>query len=65
MNHAVAVNVLIVFIIAFTIWVTHNPLALFALMLIKDLPYEVIFNPNLQRDSEEQNEEGNPIGFTN
>jgi hypothetical protein len=66
MNHAVAVNVLIVLLVAFTVWLTKDALALFCLMFLKELPYDLAKNPNVIYDEDEPaNAEGSLSGSCN
>ena len=57
MTHALLINLAIIAAIITTICLTNNPLALFALMFLKEMPFGLL----LQNNDDE--EEGNPIGF--
>jgi len=57
MLHALLINLAIIGAIVLTIILTSNPLALFALMFLKEMPFGLMLG---DQDEEEQ---GNPIGF--
>lgn len=58
MNHAFYLNLAIIAAAIICMLVLHNPLGLFVLMLLKDLPYGLVL-----QSSEEGEEESRPIGF--
>lgn len=58
MNHALYLNLAIVAAAIICMVVLHNPLGLFVLMLLKDLPYGLMLPA-----AEEPEEESKPIGF--
>lgn len=58
MNHALILNIAIVLLIAFVIWLTSNPLALIGIVFLKEMPYGL-----LAQDDDEEEEKSNPIGF--
>lgn len=57
MLHALLINIAIIAAIVATIVLTHNPLALLALMFLKEMPF------GLMLAGQDEEEEGNPIGF--
>lgn len=59
MNHALYLNLAIILAITIGMVVLQNPLALFALLLLKEMPYGLMVQP----DPEEPEEESKPIGF--
>ena len=60
MNQALLLNLGILIVIGVCLVQLNNPLALFGLLLLKELPYGLM----LQGSGEEEVEEGgNPIGF--
>jgi len=58
MNQALLLNLAIIACIAAGMIYLQNPLALFGLLLLKELPYGLL----VKEDEEEP--EGKPIGFT-
>ena len=56
MNQALLLNIGIVFAVVVCMAMLQNPLALFALLLLKDMPYGLLV-------SQEDEEESQPIGF--
>jgi len=58
MNQALLLNLGILIAIGICLVQLNNPLALFGLLLLKELPYDLL----VQR-SEEVDEDGRPIGF--
>lgn len=58
MNQALLLNLAIVAAAIVCMVVLHNPLGLFVLMLLKDLPYGLMLPA-----AEEPEEESKPIGF--
>lgn len=62
MKEAVFVNTLIILLVAFVILVTKNPLAMFALTLLRELPYGLIAPPEPE-EPEEPGYESRKIGF--
>lgn len=59
MKYAFALNIAILGLIAFVIWLTSNPMALIGIVFLKDMPYGLLVND----DEEGEEEEGRPIGF--
>lgn len=59
MNHALALNFAILIIVGICLVALQNPLALFGLILLKDLPYGLM----VKDDDDEEEEESSPIGF--
>lgn len=59
MNQALLLNLAIIACIAAGMIYLQNPLALFGLLLLKELPYALL----VQQDDDEE-EESKPIGFT-
>lgn len=57
MNHALLYNLAIIAAIIVCLVVLKNPLALFALLLLKELPYDLMVQ------SAGNEEDPNPIGF--
>lgn len=58
MNHALYLNLAIVAAAIVCMVVLHDPLGLFALMFLKDLPYNLMLPA-----AKEPKEESKPIGF--
>ena len=58
MNHALYLNLAIILAITIGMVLLQNPLALFALLLLKELPYGL-----LMQTTEEEENESKPIGF--
>lgn len=56
MNHALIINLAIIAVVVLALILTLNPMCLFGLFLLREMPYGL-----LQREPEE--EEGRPIGF--
>lgn len=56
MGYALGLNLLIIAFLAAALLVTSNPLVLFGLLLLKELPYGLLV-------PEDEEEEGKPIGF--
>jgi len=59
MNQALLLNLAIIACIALAVIHLQNPLALFGLLLLKEMPYGLLVQ------QEEEEKEGKPIGFTN
>ena len=57
---ALLTNLAIIVGAVLTVWITSNPLALFVLMLLKDVPF-VIQQP--YSDDDDDDEGGRPMGF--
>jgi hypothetical protein len=57
MKYALILNLAILGLIAFVIWLTSNPLALLAVVFLKEMPFGLLLQ------GEEGEEEGRPIGF--
>jgi hypothetical protein len=64
---ALLTNIAIVGCIVATAWITKNPLALFALLLLKELPIVVPHAGSVsvvgQGDEDDEEEGGRPMGF--
>lgn len=58
MFHALLINLAIIAAICMTIVLTSNPLALLALMFLKEMPFGLLMQPG-----DDDEEGGNPIGF--
>lgn len=58
MNQALYLNLAIIAAGIICMVVLHNPLGLFGLMLLKDLPYGLMLPPAV-----EEEEESKPMGF--
>lgn len=56
MNQALFLNTLMILAIIVALVVLQNPLALFGLLLLKELPYGLLMK-------EQEEEESRPIGF--
>lgn len=56
MNQALFLNIAIIATVIICMTILHNPLALFALLLLKDLPYGLMLPVS-------EEEESKPIGF--
>lgn len=59
MTYAICLNVAIILAIIFTVIFTHNPMALFALLMLKDLPYGLL----LPAATPAEEKPSKPIGF--
>jgi hypothetical protein len=57
MNHAILLNIAIILVVAFALFVTNNPLVLMCLLLLKEMPY------GLLAIDEDEDDESKPIGF--
>ena len=57
MNHALLLNIAIIAVVAYGLFVTSNPLVLLLLLLLKEMPYGL-----LAMDDDDE-EESKPIGF--
>jgi hypothetical protein len=57
MNHALLLNIAIIAVVAYGLFVTSNPLVLLLLLLLKEMPYGL-----LAMDDDEE-DESKPIGF--
>lgn len=60
MNHALYLNIAIILTVIVGMCVLHNPLALFALLLLKDMPYSLMIPAT---STEEEEEPSKPMGF--
>lgn len=58
MNHALYLNLAIILAVIVGMVLLQNPLVLFALLLLKELPYGL-----LMQTTEEEEDESKPIGF--
>lgn len=56
MGYAIALNLLIIAFLSAALYLTSNPLVLFGLLLLKELPYGLLV-------PEDDEEEGKPMGF--
>jgi hypothetical protein len=56
MNHALILNFLIICVTIIAMFVLNNPLALFCLLFIKELPYGL-------DDGDDTDAQGSPMGF--
>lgn len=65
MNHTLLLNAFICITVLIALHLTNNPLCIFCLILLKDLPYDLdAHKAQLEAGvSDEENEEANPIGF--
>lgn len=61
MNQALILNLAVIAAAVICSVALHNPLALVAMMLMKDLPYGLMLPQ--QAEEEEEKEESKPIGF--
>lgn len=61
MNHALVLNLAIIALILTALVITGNPLALLAIVLIRDMPYGLLQSDD--EDEDEEEEKSNPIGF--
>lgn len=59
MTQALLLNIAIIAVIIICLVCLHNPLALFGLLLMKELPYGLMMLP----PQEEEEEESKPMGF--
>lgn len=59
---ALLTNLAIIVGAVLTVWITSNPLALFVLMLLKDVPF-VIQQPYSADQADDDEEGGQPMGF--
>lgn len=57
MIHALLLNIAIIAIVAFALFVTSNPMVLLILLLLKEMPY------GLLAIEDEGDDESKPIGF--
>jgi len=57
MNHATALNIAIILIVAFALVLTSDATVLLALMFLKDMPY------GLLTMEDDEDDESKPIGF--
>lgn len=58
MKYALILNIAILGLIAFVIWLTSNPLALLGIVFLKEMPFGLML-----QGGEEDEEEGRPMGF--
>ncbi|MDR9847039.1 hypothetical protein [Herbaspirillum huttiense] len=58
MKHALIINLAIIALVGFTLWLTGNPMCLFGLLLLLDMPYGLL----AQGGDEEDKPQG--MGFT-
>ena len=58
MIYALILNIAILGLIAFVIWLTANPLALIGIVFLKEMPFGLLVPPDSDID-----EQGRPIGF--
>lgn len=57
MLYALILNLAILGLIAFVIWLTSNPLALIGIVFLKEMPFGLLLQ------GEETDEQGRPMGF--
>lgn len=63
MNQALVLNAMIVTVIGICLVVLQNPLALFGLLLLKDMPYGLIHRREELPPEDEDEPEPRTIGF--
>ena len=62
MKHALTINIVICLLIALTVFVMREPLALLCLLMLQQMPYGLLQQP--EEDDEDYEEEEQPVGFT-
>ena len=63
MNETLFLNIAIIAAIITCMVCLQNPLALFGLLLLKEMPYALMMQSMTQAGEEEEEEESKPMGF--